>query len=81
MNSQDRSTRASAHPTAERRPSRVAEVAALLDVHPSTIYRDIAAGRLRALRVGSKKGALRIMPEDLDAYVALLEVRSQEQAG
>ncbi len=59
-----------------RKPFRVAEVAALLDVHQATIYRDIDAGRLKALRVGSGKGALRIMPEAFDAYLLLLEVRA-----
>jgi len=62
------------------RPYRVADVAALLDVHPSTIYRDIAAGRLRALRVGSRKGAVRILPDDLKAYLALVEIRPEEGA-
>jgi excisionase family DNA binding protein len=59
-----------------RKPFRVAEVAALLDVHPATVYRDIEAGRLKALRVGEGKGALRILPEALSAYFALLEVRA-----
>jgi excisionase family DNA binding protein len=59
-----------------QKPYRVADVAAMLDVHPVTVYRDIDAGRLKALRVGSGKGALRIMPDALAAYFALLEVRS-----
>jgi excisionase family DNA binding protein len=59
-----------------RKPYRVAQVAALLDVHPATVYRDIDAGRLKALRVGSGKGALRIMPDAFDAYLSLLEVRA-----
>lgn len=59
-----------------RKPYRVAEVAALLDVHPVTVYRAIEAGRLRALRIGAGRGALRILPEALDAYLALLEVRA-----
>jgi excisionase family DNA binding protein len=58
-----------------QKPYRVADVAKMLDVHPTTVYRDIEAGRLSALRVGTKKGALRILPEALDAYLALLEVR------
>lgn len=57
------------------KPFRVADIAKMLDVHVATIYRDIEAGRLRALRVGSGKGALRILPAALDAYLALLEVR------
>jgi excisionase family DNA binding protein len=59
-----------------RKPYRVADIAAMLDVHQATIYRDIEAGRLKALRVGSGKGALRILPAALDAYLALLEVRA-----
>jgi excisionase family DNA binding protein len=62
--------------TGRTKPYRVAEVAELLDVHPVTIYRDIEAGRLRALRVGKAKGAIRILPDALDDYVALIEVRS-----
>lgn len=64
--------------TADRpsKPYRVADVAAMLDVHPVTVYRDIEAGRLKALRVGAGKGALRILPAALDAYLALLEVRA-----
>jgi excisionase family DNA binding protein len=59
-----------------RKPYRVADIAAMLDVHQATIYRDIEAGRLKALRVGAGKGALRILPAALDAYLALLEVRA-----
>ena len=58
------------------KPFRVAQVAAMLDVHQATIYRAIETGRLKALRVGSGKGALRIMPDAYDAYLALLEVRA-----
>lgn len=58
------------------KPFRVAEVAAMLDVHIATVYRDIEAGRLQALRVGSGKGALRIMPDALSAYFNLLKVRA-----
>jgi excisionase family DNA binding protein len=61
-----------------RPPFKVAEVALMLGVHKSTIYRDIQEGSLRALRVGTGKGALRIRPEHLDAYMALLEVRAVE---
>jgi excisionase family DNA binding protein len=66
--------------TARTKPYRVAEIAAMLDVHPVTVYRDIEAGRLQALRVGSRKGALRILPAALDAYLALLGVRVAEVA-
>lgn len=62
-------------PTEEsrRKPYRVAEVAAALDVHPSTIYRDIEIGKLRALRVGSGRGALRITQAAFEEYLAVLE--------
>ena len=64
-----------------QKPYRVSDVATLLDVHQATIYRDIDAGRLKALRVGSGKGALRILPDALDDYLALLEVRPPGLAG
>lgn len=59
-----------------RKPYRVAQIAAMLDVHQATVYRDIEAGRLKALRVGAGRGALRVLPPALDAYLALLEVRA-----
>ena len=75
-------TAESVTPEAERtKPYRVAEVAALLDVHPVTVYRDIEAGRLKALRVGSGKGALRILPEALRSYLALIEVNAVSAVG
>ena len=58
------------------KPYRVAQVAAMLDVHPVTVYRDIEAGRLKALRVGSGKGAIRILPDALAEYFAQLEIRA-----
>ena len=68
-NAQDRAQGPSAD-SVRRKPYRVAEVAAFLDVHESTVYREIDEKRLRALRVGAKRGALRIMPADFDAYLA-----------
>lgn len=44
----------------------VSEVAAFLRVHPSTIYRFIKGGQLRALRVG---GDWRINKEQLDRWL------------
>jgi excisionase family DNA binding protein len=64
--------------TGRTKPYRVAEVAELLDVHPVTIYRDIAEGRLRALRTGKAKGAIRILPDALNAYLALIQVPAAE---
>lgn len=57
------------------KPYRVAEIAALLDVHPVTVYRDIEAGRLVALRVGKAKGAIRVMPSAFAAYLSQLEIQ------
>jgi excisionase family DNA binding protein len=54
---------------AQVKPYRVADVAALLDVHPVTIYRDIEAGRLKAYRVGAGRGAIRIPREALATYL------------
>lgn len=63
------------------RPYRVKEVADALDVHVSTVYRDIDAGRLVALRVGSGRGAIRVPVEELDAYKALLKQSATGQQG
>jgi excisionase family DNA binding protein len=52
------------------RPYRVAEVAALLDVDPTTIYRQIKAGRLRAYRIGTGRGAVRVPASALAEYQA-----------
>ena len=64
------SVRAVSSDSGRRKPYRVAEVAAYLDVHESTVYKDIDASRLRARRVGGKRGTLRILPIDFDAYLA-----------
>jgi excisionase family DNA binding protein len=39
---------------------RVKRIAGLLDVHASTIYRAIGDGRLYAVRVGGRRGGLRV---------------------
>ena len=59
-----------------QKPYRVPEVAALLDVHRSTVYRDIESGRCGAYRVGEGSGALRISVEDFEAYKTLLKKRA-----
>jgi excisionase family DNA binding protein len=51
------------------KPYRVAQVASILDVDLSTVYREIRAGRLRALRIGSGRGTYRITAEALNAYL------------
>ena len=41
--------------------------AAYLDVHPALIYKEIRAGRLRAVRIGTR--VVRISREALEAYI------------
>jgi len=53
-----------------RKPFRVAQVAEEFDVDPSTIYRDIKAGRLVAYRIGKGRGAVRIPAASVEAYRA-----------
>lgn len=52
------------------KPYRVAEVASYFDVDVSTVYREIYAGHLKALRIGSGRGALRIPVSALAEYEA-----------
>lgn len=63
-----------------QKPYRVIEVADLLDVHRSTVYRDIEAGRCGALRVGEGSGALRISVEDFEIYKTSLKNRAAKQS-
>lgn len=51
-----------------RKPYRVAEIAVALDVHMSTVYRDIEAGKLRAMRVGVGRGTLRVPVDAFEEY-------------
>ena len=51
---------------------RVKEVAELLVVHVSTVYRLAESGRLHSVRVGFGKGALRVPAESLDEYLRSL---------
>ncbi|GAA1984324.1 helix-turn-helix domain-containing protein [Amycolatopsis minnesotensis] len=44
----------------DNRVFRVKELADLLDIHRSTIYRAIEAGELEALKIGTGRGVLRI---------------------
>ena len=48
---------------------RVKAVAEMLDVHPATIYRAIADGRLDAYKIGSGRGALRVPSQALTAFL------------
>jgi excisionase family DNA binding protein len=47
----------------------IAEVAALLKIHPNTVRRLILTGRLPALRVGGRGSAIRINIQHLDAFI------------
>ena len=49
------------------------DVAALCQVSPKTVMRAIRSGDLRAARLG-KRGAFRISPEDVDAWLSRNEV-------
>ena len=49
---------------------RVRELAALLDVDRNVIYRDVAAGRITAIRVGKGRGTIRIPEVALREYEA-----------
>lgn len=53
------------------KPYKVAEVATYFDVDVSTVYREINAGRLKALRIGSGRGTLRVPARALAEYEAL----------
>lgn len=60
---------------------RVSAVAGMYDVSKSTIYRAVGTGQLDALRLGTGKGAIRILEPALTAWVracALEPRRSQE---
>lgn len=51
-----------------RRTYSVAEVADMYGVHVATIYREITAGNLKAMRIGTKKGAVRVPLWAIDEY-------------
>jgi excisionase family DNA binding protein len=59
---------AAADATVRTKPYRVAEVAEAFDVDENTVYRDIRAGRLRALRIGKGRGTLRIPVDAFNEY-------------
>jgi excisionase family DNA binding protein len=48
---------------------RVKAVAEMLDVHPATVYRAIADGRLDAYKIGTGRGALRVPAEALTTFM------------
>lgn len=55
---------------------RVAQVAAQLNVHRTTVYRAIDSGALRAVRFGQGRGGLRIPAAALADYLSAAGVRS-----
>jgi len=57
-------------PKNERRTYSVAEVAEMYGVHACTIYREIEARRLKAMRIGTKKGAVRVPLWAVEEYEA-----------
>lgn len=58
----------------------LAEAAARLGVNPKTIRRQIAAGNLRAYRLGTR--AIRLRPADVDALLRpLVSVRAEHPRG
>lgn len=60
---------------------RVAEVAARFEIDETTIYRQIKAGRLKAIRIGAGRGTLRISAEALAEYEASITAAAIESAG
>jgi excisionase family DNA binding protein len=55
---------------ARQEPYLVAELAGMWRVDPSTVYRMIYAGRLRAERHGPRGGSIRVTAEALAEYQA-----------
>lgn len=55
---------------ARRKRYRVAELAEMLDLDPSTVYRMIYSGRLAAERHGSRGGAIRVPADAVARYMA-----------
>jgi excisionase family DNA binding protein len=59
----------------------VAEVAAMLRVDHSTVYRAVASGALKALRIGKGRGTLRIPAAAFRAYCASLATHPSKSPG
>ncbi len=57
----------------------VGDVAKLLSVSNTLVYREAAAGKLRCLKVG--KGALRFRQEDVEEYLEGCEVYKVKREG
>lgn len=54
----------------DNRVFRVKELAELVDVHRSTIYRAIESGELEALKIGAGRGALRIPGASVNIWLS-----------
>lgn len=54
----------------DRRTYSVAELAEMYGVHASTIYREIEAGRLKAMRIGARRGVVRVPVWAVEEYEA-----------
>jgi excisionase family DNA binding protein len=59
---------------------RVAEIAARFDVDQSTVYRQIKAGHLSAVRIGSRRGTVRVPAAALAEYEASITTIVTESA-
>jgi len=54
----------------------VDEVAEILQVSPTTVYRRIQAGELPAIKLGHRQ--VRIKPEDLEAYIEAHRITGEQ---
>lgn len=57
-------------------PLRVADAARLLNVSPATLYREIAEGRIRAVRI---RNTLRIRQSELQRYIERNDTQARGQ--
>lgn len=64
----------------EGEPLRVKAIADALRVDTTTVYREIAAGRLEAYRVGSGRGTFRVSRAAFTAYLAERGIPTSELA-
>jgi excisionase family DNA binding protein len=67
-------------PAAGQTLFRVAEIAARLTVDDTTVYRQIKAGRLEAIRIGTGRGTLRVPAESLAKYEASITAAATTSA-
>ena len=67
-------------PDAGQRLYRVAEIAARHAVDKTTVYRQIKAGRLEAIRIGTGRGTVRVPAESLAKYEASITAAAADTA-